>query len=104
MNLVLPPIVLHWSFQLCPLALALADRCLCNEAACKNLVGGAVVAFDAIIVDIPLSRSSAASMERTRGSGEKSTSDEEEEDVVEEEELEDLRRCPLRPRGLGGRC
>ena len=102
MNLVLPPIVLHWSFQLCPLTLA--ERCLCNEAACRNLVGAAVVAFDAIIVDIPLSRSSAASMERTRGSGEKSTSDEEEEDdVVEEEELEDLRRCPLRPRGLGGR-
>ena len=42
-------------------------------------------------------------MERTRGSGEKSTSEEEEDDVVEEEELEDLRRCPLRPRGLGGR-
>ena len=101
MNLVLPPIVLHWSFQLCPLTLA--ERCLCNEAACRNLVGAAVVAFDAIIVDIPLSRSSAASMERTRGSGEKSTSEEEEDDVVEEEELEDLRRCPLRPRGLGGR-
>ena len=103
MILVLPPIVLHWSFQLCPLTLA--ERCLCNEAACRNLVGGAAaVALDAIIVEMPLSRSSAASMERTRGSGEKSTSEEEEDDdVVEEEELEDLRRCPLLPRGLGGR-
>lgn len=99
LNLVLPPIVLHWSFQLCPLMLA--ERCLCSDAACRNLVGGAVAPL--------LSRSSAASIERTRGSGEKSTSeDEEEDDVVEEEELEDLRRsrCPLRPRnggGLGGR-
>ena len=94
LSFVLPPIVLHWSFQL-----TLAERCLCSDAACRNLVGGATVA-----IVVPLSRSSAASIERTRGSGEKSTSEDDDEDeVVEEEELEDLRRCPLRPRGLGGR-
>ena len=96
----------HWSFQLCPFFAALpAVRCLCSDAACKNLVWGGAAAAPAPLRPPP---SSAASIERTRGSGEKSTSEEEDEEdvVVEEDELEDLRRCPLRPRnggGLGGR-